>query len=246
MHKSWILIPIVLFLMACATSENKLVIESFKEKELLDGIWQGSFDIRGRGPYDFYVIHVGGRSTAVSHKAKAICSGDVTLDGEHYTAKYHLYALDGAPFDQATITGILSDGTIDSHFVTMNGGDTGSLTISYSSIYEQISSLELVAGEWTFTDRDNLVTNFSIDLQGVVSGKDSDQCEYQGKINLINPKYNAYDVTLNIMNCDSVSGEYKGLGYIDNQESELFRIDVTNELYGFHYDLQKVIIKAGL
>lgn len=239
MRKAWIFVAIMFFTMGCTTVSKEPIVEPVKEKELLDGIWQGSFDIRGRGPYDFNVIHVGGRSTAVSHKAKAICTGNVTLDGEYYMAKYHLYSLDGAPFDQATITGVFNNGKIESHFVTQNGGDTGSLNISYNNIYEQDSSLDSVAGNWAFTDRDELTINVAIDAQGIIKGKDSDGCEYHGKVDLINTNYNAYDITLNIGNCDSVNGEYQGLAYLDYQDVELFRVDVTNEFYGFHYDLHK-------
>ena len=239
MHRFLILWMMMLMASACVAPTKEIIEEPLAEKSLLDGIWHGSFDIRGRGPYDFHVIHVGGRSTAVSNKAKAICIGDVRLDGEYYTAKYQLYSLDGAPFDQATITGVLSDGAIDSHFVTLNGGDTGSLKISYDEIYEQDSSLEKVAGEWSFTDRDGLIINMAIDETGAMQGTDSDDCKYAGQVKIINANYNAYEIVLAIGNCDSVSGDYQGLSYLDAQDVDYFRIDVANELYGFHYDLQK-------
>ncbi len=69
-----------------------------------------------------------------------------------------------------------------------------------------------------------------------------------GNVSLINAKYNAYDVVLQISHCDSVNGKYAGLSYIDNSDldndlentgSIYFRVDVGNESYGFHYDLQK-------
>ena len=105
------------------------------DKTELDGIWVGSFDIRGRGPYDFYAIHVGDRSTAVSHKAKAMCVGQVKQDGGHYYSKYNLYALDGSPFDYARLTGELNQGTIISYFKTLNGGDTGRMVLNLSLIH---------------------------------------------------------------------------------------------------------------
>ena len=246
MCKFWILSIMVLMVLACVAPTKEAIETPPTEKSLLDGIWRGSFDIRGRGPYDFQVIHINGRSTAVSNKAKAICVGNVRLDGEYYTAKYQLYSLDGAPFDQATITGVLSDGIIDSHFVTMNGGDTGSLKISYDEIYEQDSSLEKVAGKWSFTDRDGLTIDMAIDATGVIQGTDSDECKYAGQVKIINANYNVYEIVLAIGNCDSVSGDYQGLSYLDSQEVDYFRIDITNEFYGFHYDLQKEIHEENL
>ena len=233
-------VVMLLLLPACTTTVTEPQ-QQIVEKHPLDGIWQGSFDIRGRGPYDFHAIHVDGRSTAVSLQAKAICVGSVSLDGIHYLAKYNLFALDGAPFDYATITGELNDATIASHFVTLNGGDTGSLTIAYNEIYEQDSSLEQLKGKWSFTDRDGLVLDIIIDKQGNAQGQDSDQCEYAGTINLINSDYNAFDVALSISNCGSVNGQYKGLAYLESSDAEYFRVDVLNEFYGFHYDLQKQI-----
>ena len=208
------------------------------DKTELDGIWVGSFDIRGRGPYDFYAIHVGDRSTAVSHKAKAMCVGQVKQDGGHYYSKYNLYALDGSPFDYARLTGELNQGTIISYFKTLNGGDTGRMVLNYSDVYEQASSLELLEGEWHFTDRDGLSFKVSIE-NGQIQGEDSDECQYQGQVSLINPKYNVYNIKMNISNCASVNGVYEGLSYLDKDEATYLRIDIGNENYGFHYDWEK-------
>ena len=215
--------------------------QTFPEKTELDGIWVGSFDIRGRGPYDFFAIHVGEKSTAVSHKANAMCVGQVSQDGEHYYSKYNLYALDGSPFDYARLTGEIKNGTIISYFKTLNGGDTGRLVISYSDIYEQPSSLELLEGAWSFTDRDGLVFDLTIE-NGEIQGKDSDDCLYKGQVSLINPNYNAYDIEINISNCSSVDGVYEGLSYLDTHESTILRVDIGNENYGFHYDWKKETI----
>lgn len=235
MSKAWIIFVIVI--VGCTAPVKQEVLTVASEKSALDGIWVGSFDINSLGPYDFHAIHVGERSTAVSNKAKAMYVGQV-MHEDYYYAKYNLYALDGAPFDYARITGTLKDGQIESHFTTLNGGDTGRLILSYDDLYEQPSALELLEGDWSFTDRDGLVLEFSIQ-NGAIKGADSDECKYIGDISLINPQYNAYDVVLHISNCDSVNGKYEGLSYVDNKDVTYYRIDVGNMLYGFHYDLQK-------
>ncbi|MDW3094096.1 MAG: hypothetical protein R8G33_00315 [Gammaproteobacteria bacterium] len=237
-----IVLLFVVLIGACSMPVKETVIQEANqvdlEKTQLDGIWVGSFDIRGRGPFDFFAIHVGGRSTAVSYKAKAMCFGQVSQNEGYYYAKYNLYALDGSHFDYARLTGEIKDNQIQSHFTTLNGGDTGRLQLSYSDLYEQPSSLELLEGEWSFTDRDNLEFNFTI-KDGVINGADSDDCKYLGNVSLINPQYNAYEVILNISNCASVNGEYHGLSYIDNKQAIYFRVDIGNDLYGFHYDFEK-------
>lgn len=228
----------IMLISACSVPVKEESAPIKVEKTQLDGIWVGSFDIRGRGPYDFYAIHVGERSTAVSHKAKAMCVGQVKQNEDYYYAKYNLYALDGAPFDYARLTGEIKEGRIESHFTTLNGGDTGRMQLDYSGLYEQPSSLAFLEGQWNFTDRDGLMFNLAIE-SGVISGADSDDCEYSGNISIINAQYNAYDVVLVISNCDSVNGEYKGLSYLDNEAETFLRIDVGNESYGFHYDFKK-------
>jgi hypothetical protein len=232
-----VLISIAL-ISACSAPVKDDAVQVNLEKTQLDGIWVGSFDIRGRGPYDFYAIHVGERSTAVSHKAKAMCVGQVKQNEEYYYAKYNLYALDGSPFDYARLTGEIKDGQIQSHFTTLNGGDTGRMQLDYSDLYDQPSSLELLEGEWSFIDRDGLVFKLAIEA-GAISGADSDDCKYAGNVSVINPQYNAYNVMLKISDCDSVNGEYEGLSYIDDKESVYLRVDVGNNSYGFHYDFKK-------
>lgn len=237
-----VVLMLIVFTSACASQVAREAAnheeKSYEQKTQLDGIWVGSFDIRGRGPYDFYAIHVGERSTAVSHKAKAMCVGQVSQNKDYYYAKYNLYALDGAPFDYARLTGEIKDGQILSHFTTLNGGDTGRMQLTYSDLYDQPSSLALLEGRWNFTDRDGLAFNIKIE-SGVITGTDSDDCQYAGNVSLINPQYNAYNVALHISNCDSVNGKYEGLSYIDDKQSVYFRVDVGNESYGFHYDFEK-------
>ena len=230
--KLWCLM--LLFVTAgCSSIEQATVKTDWSEKQAIDGIWEGSFDINGRGPYDFHAIHVNGRSTAVSYKAKAMCVGSVEAKNGFYLSNYMLYSLDGAPFATARLTGYLTTNRIESHFRTLSGGDIGALNMDYNPVYEQASSLALLAGDWQFVDRDGLTIKMSI-ADGQWSGKDSDECVYEGKITIINPNYNVYDVNLSISQCDSVSGDYQGLAYLD--QDQILRMDVLSQLYGFHFD----------
>jgi len=233
-----------LSLVSCVTGTPKVpeaVESAHTVKAPLDGIWQGVFDINGRGRYDFTALHIQGRSTAVSVRAKAMCRGRVELqEGQYYMARYELFALDGAPFDQATITGTLDKQAIRSHFVTMNGGDIGAINLDYNPIYERKPELAELDGHWFFIDRDGLETNMSIS-DGQITGADSDGCSYQGTLAIIDSRYNLLDVVLNVSSCDSVNGEYIGLAYFEPGKKHLVHIDALNNLYGFHYALQRVV-----
>ena len=233
-----------LSLVSCVTGTPKVpeaVESAHTVKAPLDGIWQGVFDINGRGRYDFTALHIQGRSTAVSVQAKAMCRGRVELqEGQYYMARYELFALDGAPFDQATITGTLDKQAIRSHFVTMNGGDIGAINLDYNPIYERKPELAELDGHWFFIDRDGLETNMSIS-DGQITGADSDGCGYQGTLAIIDSRYNLLDVVLNVSSCDSVNGEYIGLAYFEPGKKPLVHIDALNNLYGFHYALQRIV-----
>ena len=204
----------------------------------LDGIWSGEFDIGGRGPYDFTAVHINGHAFAYSQNAKAMCVGTVRLDGENYISKYALFALDGGPFDAATITGKLKEeNEIYSHFVTLNGGDTGALSLVYDPIYDAPSSLKLTTGSWTYTDRDDLTTEFDIAAEGTISGNDSDGCEYLGFVDLINPAFNAYKVKVEITKCSSVDGEYEGVSFIKN---DLLSVQIANQKYALFFAFNRL------
>ena len=228
----------LLLLCIFVLNTQSAMAEQDSQRPALDGIWQGQFDINGSGPFDFTAIHIGQYSSAVSSKAKTMCTGEVSLENGSYQAKYTMYSLDGSPFDHATITGTLIAGQIESQFVTEKAGDTGVLTLSYNPIYEENSSLDKVQGAWEFIDRDNLQINWQID-QGVIQGNDSDNCEYSGEVALIDPEFNAYAIRLDIASCSSVDGEYAGFAYIETTDKHYFRMDLAGEHYGFHFDMQQ-------
>ena len=184
MSKKWKLLNCLLIsflcLVGCTTSNiaNEVSEANIASRSPLDGIWAGEFDIRGRGPYDFTAVHIQDKAYAFSLKAKTMCIGTLTFDGEHSLHKYVLFSMDGGPFDWANITGTLEnneqeDNLLVSHFKTLNGGDAGALNIAYDDIYEQPSSLAVTQGEWSYTDRDDLTTEVTINEKGILAGADS-------------------------------------------------------------------------
>jgi len=233
----------LIVLNGCATSN---VTKDTEDPELklrapLDGIWIGEFDIRGRGPYDFTAVHLQDKAYAFSLKAKAMCVGTLEFDGKYILNKYVLFALDGGPFDWANLTGTLEDNgenpkTISTYFKTLNGGDTGALKVSYSEIYDQPSSLVYVKGDWSYTDRDQLTSTISINEEGVLTGQDSDGCEYLGYLDIIDPQYNAYRTKLEVSECGSVNDEYEGVAFINENT---LAVQIANNKYALFYAFEK-------
>ncbi len=235
-------IQICLFLItSCATSNTtKESTEPEAQQSPLDGIWIGEFDIRGRGPYDFTAIHLQDKAYAFSLKAKAMCVGTLSFDGEHILNKYVLFALDGGPFDWANLTGTLEvdeeSKKISTYFKTLNGGDTGALSVTYSELYEQPSSLEYTQGDWSYTDRDELTSTISINEEGVFTGNDSDGCKYLGYLDIINPQFNVYRTKLEVSECGSVNDEYEGVAFINENT---LAVQIANKKYALFYAFEK-------
>ncbi len=247
MSKQWKICAALIALFqvsACITSNLSIPVkESESEASApLDGIWVGEFDIRGRGPYDFTAVHLQDKAYAFSQKAKAMCIGTLSFDGQHMLNKYVLFALDGGPFDWANITGTLEDDgenpkTISSYFKTLNGGDTGALRVAYSNLYEQSSSLVKIAGDWNYTDRDELTTTIAINEEGVLTGNDTDGCEYLGYMDIIDPKYNVYRTKLELSGCASVNGEYEGVAFVGKAS---LVVQIANKKYALFYAFEEM------
>jgi len=239
-----LILSAVIVLNGCAISNVTKDAEGpeFIHRGLLDGIWIGEFDIRGRGPYDFTAVHLQDKAYAFSLNAKTMCIGTLNFDGEYILNKYVLFVLDGGPFDWANLTGTLEDNgedpkTISTYFKTLNGGDTGALKVAYSELYDQPSSLEYVKGDWSYTDRDQLTSTISINEDGIFTGNDSDGCEYLGYLDIINPQYNVYRTKLEVSECGSVNDEYEGVAFLADN---VLKVQIANKKYSLFYAFEKM------
>lgn len=46
--------------LGCSSFKRQSTIVKITQKQAIDSIWNGGFDINGRGGYDFHAIHVQG------------------------------------------------------------------------------------------------------------------------------------------------------------------------------------------
>ena len=198
----------------------------------LDGIWRGDFDIEGRGPFDFTALHVNGKAYAYSRRARALYSGSVEREGETVTSTYKLFLRGGLPLDVAIITGELKEeNRIASHFVTMNGRNTGALNLAYDAAYDTPSTLRKLSGVWSYIDRNDQKIEFQIDSGGQIRGHDSRNCEYLGKLNIIDLDYNAYEVDVQVRGCGSVSGDYEGAAFMEGDQLSMLISNANRALF---------------
>jgi hypothetical protein len=107
---------------------------------------------------------------------------------------------------------VFNGGTLDPEATftlsaTESGGTTNTYTFAYSNAYNTPSSLAAITGTWG--------GNLSIDANGgvkwpITRGGPNVYCTATGQVSLINPIYNAYDMTLNFTNCGGEDGFWTG------------------------------------
>ncbi len=144
--------------------------------------------------------------------------GQVTVSGSSFSGSLTSYAPIGFRFpDGSSVTTTTVSGTVTTKSsLTGNyngGGDSGTFSLSYSSLYDRQSSLALVAGNWRAIDGS---ATFSFSSSGQITGSDVDGCTYTGQISVINQNFNAYKVTVTIAACGSFNGSYSGLAALSD------------------------------
>ena len=71
-----------------------------------DGIWNGHFDINGRGNFKFNALYVGNELIAYSPDAKVSYKGTVNIKDDLYHSDMEMYLLtNGSYFDSVTLEG---------------------------------------------------------------------------------------------------------------------------------------------
>ena len=109
------------------------------EPQVLDGLWSGEFDIKGRGPYDFTALYVGGIVSAYSVSSNVVYRGTVVGDEQTYQSNMSMYIRDGSLFGTVQLSGTVSEqaSVITAQYLT-TGEDTGTLTLNYDPLFERM------------------------------------------------------------------------------------------------------------
>ncbi len=208
-------------------SQNRLSTAS-----LSDGLWEGTFDINDKSGYHFTALHVGDRAVGSSDDARVICRGRVSVEDKHYRSEMDMFFMTGAPLDKVTMEGTLSEpGRIEVEYKTHGAGDTGKLKLHPHKASGKKASLRSVAGPWILYRGFNIL-KLDINDTGVIKGGNTSGCAYDGKIQPIDSKYNAYDVTFVVTSCNEVNGTWTGMAYL----SDGIAPDDTLNLYLFEED----------
>ena len=198
-----------------------------------NGIWNGNFDINGRGNFKFNALYIDGELIAYSPDAKVSYRGTVDFQDNNYHSDMQMYLLtNGSYFDSVTLDGkVVSAGKIEAQFLTHDAGDSGTLKLQQNeALYEKDAALDKVADQWIYY-HGFTITKFTIDENGRIDGADTNGCGYEGEINVIASPYNAYRVKLLLNSCYELDGVYEGMAYLLTSvaEDDTLNIQVYKE-----------------
>jgi hypothetical protein len=159
--------------------------------------------------------------------------GQLSVDGNVVTGdapqSVAVFSVHQCPWDVCAVNNQDSFGPLSGTVGTRSTMILNGILWSYSPLYSQPSSLPAIAGSWSgggyeFGGQSSAAI-FSIDASGAIQDTDPDAgstCVINGQVSLIDPAYNAYDITMTYSNCtddfdmqaNGLAG--KGIGYIDN------------------------------
>jgi len=178
----------------------------------LNGIWEGDYtDSSGVICTDLKGLIYNGNVRAVSESCNVVFAGTLSVSGSSANINFDLFDVDGASAGQAAFSGSFTlqssiDGSLD------NGGQ---LSLRYQPVYENNSSLSLLATDWLFVealDVGTILSIFSIDSAGVLPSLTTRSgCNYAATFSILDPDYNLYAVNLTITSCSSQDGVYSGV-----------------------------------
>ncbi len=104
------------------------------------------------------------------------------------------------------------------------------LAVTYDPIYENDSSLATIAGTYSASDPSGYTLTYLIDINGALSGSDTEGCMALGDVRVIDSNYNMYRFDIDFSSCGTLGaqGQYDGIGALldagGGAESLLFHV----------------------
>lgn len=145
----------------------------------------------------------------------------------------------------STITTQLEGTVIESKQLILKesyqGTPIGIFTLRYDDTYSNNSELSRIAGNYQTVNSQGIITSHSISTTGRLTGGNSLDCIYNGRVSLINDFYNLYRVSTVIRNCDALNGNWNGYislsGGKNNLNSKVtFFLRSTNAVQSYSLD----------
>ncbi|HPW37683.1 MAG TPA: hypothetical protein PK528_06300 [Syntrophorhabdus sp.] len=197
-----------------------------------NGIWEGTFTELGYGTFDAIGLLYNGRIIAISESAGIIYDGSYSMNGDKMTGTVTSYEIGGGLLATANMSATITERSQITGTFSTSYGSNGSMSLTYSSLYERDSSLDLVAGSWASNDYGYSIF-VSVGSNGVFSGLDTDGGRMSGNISVLEPGSNIYGVTLNLSSSEELNGNYSGFAVLfdDDSANDSMIVVVSNSNY---------------
>lgn len=197
---------------------GSLQSENVTKGKSSNGIWEGTFTELGYGTFDAIGLLYNGRIIAISESAGIIYDGSYSMNGDKMTGTVTSYEIGGGVLATASMSATITERSQITGTFSTSYGSNGSMSLTYSSLYERDSSLDLVAGSWASNDYGYSVF-VSVGSNGVFSGLDTDGGRMSGSISILEPGINIYGVTLNLSSSEELNGNYSGFAVLSDDDS---------------------------
>lgn len=182
------------------------------------GIWTGTDSISGL-PVEGIVEESGVfrfiRSDGVQYVGTAATSGNTVSANFDGYAEFGTEFADGSTHGAGSLSGTIVARTsisVSTQFRTDAGtNSTGTLTLTFSALYDVASSLSTVSGNYQDPDTGDII---SVTSSGQVSWQDpATACVGNGMVSLINASYNAYGIQFSYSNCTGAAAVLNGVQF---------------------------------
>ncbi len=231
-------------LLACGGGDDGGDVPPATPAVSMEGIWTGTFYSNVTASY-YQIIGITSESNEshfISDWGAQYIVSNPNISGNSFSATAKGYAPIGETFPDGSSSGSISvSGTcieMQSITGTYSGlGDNGTISLSYSTLYERASSLSKVSGAWAGLVN-GYIQSISIDSSGNIIGADTSGCVYAGNVSIINATYNVYGVNINVSSCGSYNGTYAGLATLGDTSA----MDDTL-YYGVHNNAYSIVGK---
>lgn len=183
-----------------------------------EGLWAGTLTLDGA------VVRVegfvqDGDLLVFGSLGNVFLRGPVAVSDDSLAGTTTLYEADDAGIPSATatanLTGTVRERSNISARFTASDGTQGSLALNYSPNFEKNSSLSLITGIWSRTVG-TATRTLTVHSNGDLDGADTAGCVYNGAVNVIDPGFNTYRMTVTVSNCDVRDGSYTGYALLSD------------------------------
>ena len=164
--------------------------------------------------------------------------GSITIDFTA-VAQFGFVFLDGSAVTTGSLTGTVVERTSINGNYSIATGESGTISLTYNSIYDRDSSLSKLSGTWD----ENGFGILTFDPDGSFFEQDTFGCVFDGQASIIDSAFNVYSLTMTISLCGTgTNGQYSGLGVLTdlNATDDMFIVQMNSDTLIFTTSLLRL------